>query len=113
MSNKQWLSSGFRIVPPNSTDQEIFLVPEERELAEALVRIANKYGKFNQDGTGIWAGYDSPDENEVKDIGVKCSNCALYVSVGNCRIIDFEVQPEGKCRFAVIPDGTVNLDKNS
>ena len=33
------------------------LVPEERELAEALSAIAHKYGTFNDDYTGIWAGY--------------------------------------------------------
>jgi hypothetical protein len=33
------------------------LIPEEQELADALLLIAKKYGKFNDDNTGIWAGY--------------------------------------------------------
>lgn len=85
------------------------LVPEERELAMSLISIAQKYGKFNQDYTGIWAGYDSAKENTVSDIGVKCSNCVLYEGGSSCKIIALPVEPEGKCRFAVIPDGVVNI----
>ena len=54
------------------------LTEEEAMLADALLAIATMYGKFNEDESGIWAGYDSPEENDVKDIGVKCSNCVLY-----------------------------------
>jgi hypothetical protein len=88
---------------------EDLLVPEEKALHDALVEIANQYGKFNQDSTGIWAGYETAEENDEKEIGVKCSNCALYVGGVECEIIAFEVEPEGKCRFAVIPDGYVNV----
>jgi hypothetical protein len=85
------------------------LVPEESDLAEALIEIADKYGKFNEDATGIWAGYTPPEENDVRGIGVKCSNCVLYMGNGQCRIIELEVEDEGKCRFAVIPDGVVDV----
>lgn len=88
------------------------LVAEEKDLAEALVEIAEKYGKFNEDGTGIWAGYMPADENNYKDIGVMCSNCVLYQGGSNCRIIDKDVEPQGKCRFAVIPDGLVDISKS-
>jgi antirestriction protein ArdC len=80
---------------------------EESELAESLVRIARKYGKFDEDGDGIWAGYYPPAENKVKDIGVKCSNCVLYQGEGKCKILDFKVEDDAKCRFAIIPDGVV------
>lgn len=83
------------------------LVPEERELATALLSIAKKYGKFNEDYSGIWAGYDEPSKNDVAKIGVKCENCVLYEGGKNCKIIGLPVAPEGKCRFAVIPDGVV------
>jgi len=83
------------------------LNPEERDLANALLLLAKKYGKFNEDETGIWAGYESGQANEVAAIGVKCSNCVLYRGGSECAIIDFEVEPDGKCRFAVIPDGVV------
>lgn len=83
------------------------LHPEERALADALVQITQRYGKFNQDYSGVWAGYDEPSNNEVASIGVKCSNCVLYEGGVTCKIISLPVAPEGKCRFAVIPDGIV------
>ena len=88
---------------------EDLLTPDEKALHDALASIANQYGKFNEDKTGIWAGYESAEENDEKEIGVKCSNCALYAGGNVCEIIAFEVEPEGKCRFAVIPDGYVNV----
>ena len=83
------------------------LAEEEAALADALVEIARVYGKFNEDETGIWAGYESAEDNEVKDIGVKCSNCVLYEGNGVCKIIAQQVEDDGMCRFAVIPDGLV------
>ena len=85
------------------------LVDEEADLAQALIKVADTYGKFNEDETGIWAGYDSPAENEVKEIGVKCGNCVLYQGGGVCSIIAETVEEDGKCRFAVIPDGMVSV----
>ena len=85
------------------------LTEEEATLADALTAVARMYGKFNEDETGIWAGYESAEENEVKDIGVKCSNCVLYEGNGVCKIIAQQVENEGKCRFAVIPDGVVQM----
>jgi hypothetical protein len=88
---------------------EDLLTPDEKALHDALVAIANQYGKFNEDKTGIWAGYEPAEINDEAEIGVKCSNCALYMGGTQCEIIAFEVEPEGKCRFAVIPDGYVNV----
>lgn len=85
------------------------VVAEEQELADALSAIAEKYGKFNEDGTGVWAGYAPASENENADIGVKCSNCILYQGDGKCKIIAREVEPNGSCRFAVIPDNVVQV----
>jgi hypothetical protein len=84
------------------------LAAEEAELADSLLKIAQKYGKFNEDETGIWAGYVDARENEVAQIGVKCANCALYEGNGSCKIIAQSVEPNGRCRFAVIPDGVVS-----
>lgn len=90
------------------------LVAEEQDLMRALIEIADKYGKFNEDGTGIWAGYTPAAENKVADIGVKCENCVFYTHDENdndvCRIISLPIEDEGKCRFAVIPDGVVKVN---
>ena len=98
---------GYRVTKENVEKVAEDLSEEEAALADALVTIASNYGKFNEDETGIWAGYDSPEENEVKSIGVKCANCVLYEGDGVCKIIAQQVEEEGKCRFAVIPDGLV------
>ena len=84
------------------------LVPEEKELADALLLIANKYGKFNDDNTGIWAGYTPASENEENaKIGVKCGSCVFFGAPNGCAIIAAEVEDGGLCRFAVLPDGAV------
>jgi hypothetical protein len=84
------------------------LVPEEQELANALLLIANKYGKFNDDNTGIWAGYTPASENKDNaEIGVKCGNCVFFNAPNGCSIIASAVEEGGLCRFAVLPDGAV------
>jgi hypothetical protein len=88
-----------------------YIVEEEWDLADALVEIAEEHGKFNEDRTGIWAGYKSGKDNKYAEMGVKCGNCVLYRGGSKCAIIAFDVEPEGKCRFAVIPDGVVDPSK--
>ena len=100
----------FETLEQKHIGHRFLLSAEEAALHESLLQIATIYGKFDQDGDGIWAGYHAPAENDVKDIGVKCSNCTLYKGDGVCSIIKQTVQEEGKCRFAVIPDGVVQLD---
>jgi len=83
---------------------------QEALLAEMLIFITSQYGKFNEDDTGVWAGYDPADDNDEAEIGVKCANCVLYQGGSVCKIIERAVEPEGKCRFAIIPDGVVNME---
>jgi len=85
------------------------LAREERDLADALIFIAEKYGKFDEDGDGIWAGYIPAEKNVDAAIGVKCSNCVLYRGGQQCAILAMPVEAEGNCRFAVIPDGVVQV----
>jgi hypothetical protein len=90
------------------------LVPEEQELANALLVIANKYGKFDADNTGIWAGYTPASENQDNaKIGVKCGNCVFFNAPNGCQIIVAEVEDGGLCRFAVLPDGAVTPEDKS
>jgi len=101
---------GYRVVSKGLIDVNKIaddLDQQEALLAEMLIALTKKYGKFDEDGIGVWAGYESPVENDVADIGVKCANCVLYEGGSVCKIIDKAVQPEGKCRFAIIPDGVV------
>ena len=85
-----------------------YLVPEEQDLADALLEIVEKHGKFNADNTGVWAGYTPAAENDNKEMGVKCGNCVFWEAPNGCKLIIAETEEGGLCRFAVLPDGTVN-----
>jgi hypothetical protein len=89
------------------------LVPEERDLADALLEVVAKHGKFNEDQIGVWAGYTPAAENEVAKIGVTCMNCVFYQETEEgdvCQIISLPIEDLGKCRFAVIPDGVISAE---
>ena len=87
------------------------LVPEESDLASALLDIVAKHGKFNDDNSGVWAGYDSAEKNaENATIGVKCGNCVFWEAPNGCKIIQAETEEGGLCRFAILPDGAVTAD---
>lgn len=85
------------------------LIQEERDLAEAIYDVVQKHGKFDQDGDGVWAGYTPAYDNEDAAIGVKCANCVFYQGGDQCTVIALPVEPEGKCRFAILPEGAVQL----
>ena len=100
----------------SSLDEAGYLVPEEQELADALLDIVEKHGKFDADNTGVWAGYTSAKENaENAEIGVKCGNCVFWEAPNGCKIIVAETEEAGLCRFAVLPDGSVTaaLEKDA
>ena len=87
------------------------LADAEQIYADTLIAIANMYGKLEDgDETGIWIGYEDPEDNEDKDIGVKCSNCYFYESEKVCKIIAREIHPDAMCRLAAIPPGLVTPD---
>lgn len=84
------------------------MLPEdEKALADGLLDVYDKVGPFDLTDS-IWVGYETADENEDAEIGVMCDNCALMASSNRCRILDQEIESQGKCRFSVIPPGYVS-----
>jgi hypothetical protein len=84
------------------------LTAEEKAFHDALVSIAQEYGAFDLGTSSIWVGYESAEDNEDAEIGVKCSNCSFFNPENNgCAILSYQVEPMGKCRLAAIPDGLV------
>lgn len=86
------------------------LTPDEKDFHDAMMMIVEKHGKIDEDGSGIWAGYDPPERNPDAQYGVKCGNCSHFEGNGVCHIIAFAVEENGKCRLAAIPDGYVNYN---
>lgn len=102
------LANGMKIVVDVPREDDVVLLdPEESAFAASLLSITKKFGKFDQDGDGVWAGYKSASNNPKRHIGVKCANCVMWEGGSSCKIINLPVEPEGKCRFAVIPKGVV------
>jgi hypothetical protein len=82
-------------------------------LANAILSVVEKHGKFNEDGVGVWAGYTPAAENEDAKIGVICAHCVFYQETEEgdvCQIVALEIEDLGKCRLAVIPDNLINQD---
>lgn len=99
--NNYWLASFLEEI-------ENKLPPAEQEYANAMLSIVSKYGKLaNGDGNGIWVGYVPGIENDNLSIGVKCANCAFFEGNGVCKVVAQEVEDNGYCRLAAIPDGVV------
>lgn len=90
------------------------LNPEEQAYHDALVEIVEEFGYFDQEASSVWVGYESAAENEDAAIGVKCGNCSFHYEKSEgglgCMIVSFEVEENGKCRLAAIPDGLVNVE---
>jgi hypothetical protein len=84
---------------------------EERALADSLIALSNKVGPLDK-AKGIWVGYVDGANNENNSIGVNCGNCALHKSSVACAILDMPIEEAGACRFAVIPDGYVNVSND-
>jgi hypothetical protein len=87
------------------------LTTEEKALADSLLALSDKVGPLDK-AKGIWVGYEGGQQNENAQIGVKCGNCALHKSSVACAILEMPIEEEGACRFAVIPDGYVNVDSD-
>jgi hypothetical protein len=88
------------------------LTTEEKAYHDALVSIAETYGPFDKGTSSIWVGYEPAGENEDASIGVRCGNCSMHFEKDGgalgCKILSYEVEENGKCRLAAIPDGYVN-----
>jgi len=84
------------------------LTEEEKAFHDALLRIADEHGPFDQGTSSIWVGYEPGEENDDAEIGVMCANCSFFnPETYGCAILSYKVEPTGKCRLAAIPDGYV------
>lgn len=91
-----------------SGKEQYKFAPAEQEYVDALIGIAQKWGKLaDNDENGIWVGYESAKDNENAAKGVKCENCGFYQSEKQCMIVKRQIEPGGYCRLAAIRPGLV------
>jgi hypothetical protein len=95
----------------DASPQSIYdaLSDQEKAFADSIKGLFNKVGPLDK-ANGIWVGYEGPEDNENRGIGVCCANCALKASNANCQVLDMGIHPEGYCRFAAIPDMYIKKD---
>lgn len=84
------------------------LSPDETVLADNLLATYDEVGPFDQ-SDDIWITYTSGADNKDATIGVKCENCSFYKNSKQCMIHSLAIEPEGICRFSVIPPGKVTV----
>lgn len=94
------------------------LTPVEKAYHDALLGVVQKFGPFDKGSGSVWVGYEEGSDNENASIGVKCGNCSFHVEIPGsmelgCKILSFNVEENGMCRLAAIPDGLVNAENDT
>lgn len=81
-----------------------WMTARQRALAHKLESIAETFGPWDG-GTGAdGAHYIAPADNPWTDDGLACARCAFYRGGGGCEILAQSVNPDGLCRFWIVPD---------
>jgi hypothetical protein len=94
------------------------LAPVEKAYHDALLSVVDNFGPFDKGSGSVWVGYEDGANNDNASIGVKCGNCSFHVEIEGsselgCKILSFNVESNGLCRLAAIPDGLVNAENES
>lgn len=95
-----------------SNDLYLELEGDEKALVDAMLGVVEEYGRFGSDGSNVYISYKGPEENEDKEIGVKCGNCVFHYQVESgiaCSAIQAEIEDGGICRLSMIPPGYVDM----
>lgn len=84
---------------------------DEKAMVDAMLAVVEEYGKLGSEGSTVFPNYTAADQNQDKEIGVKCGNCVFHQGEGEdieCSAIDQDIEEDGICRFSMIPPGLVN-----
>lgn len=80
--------------------------PNQIAQINAMDSIVSEYGKF---GKSIFESHYIPaNMNGFLQSGLACSSCAYYNPAGDCEIVYGEIEPNGICKFWVIPNHLIN-----
>jgi HK97 family phage portal protein len=83
------------------------LNPQDAELEEAHVEIAEEEGKWSKES----AHYI--EKNPFAARGIKCHNCTHYVEEGGCKIVSGLIGGEAICKLWVIPQEKITQEPES
>jgi HK97 family phage prohead protease len=81
-----------------------WMTARQRALADKLDKIADTFGPWDGGIGANGAHYIPPAENPWTDDGLACARCAFYRGGGGCKIVGQQVDPDGLCRFWIVPD---------
>ena len=85
---------------------------DEKALVDSMLGVVQEFGKFGAEGSNVFVNYLTPDENDDKEIGVKCGNCVFHQMTDEgieCSAVAGEIEEDGVCRLSMIPPGLVNV----
>ena len=81
-----------------------WMTARQRALADKLDNIADTFGPWDGGIGANGAHYIPAADNAWVDDGLACARCAFYRGGGGCEIVGQQVDPQGVCRFWIVPD---------
>lgn len=78
------------------------------DLAESQEVIVENNGHWSQDAID---GAHYMAESPFYDRGIACENCIFYEGGGGCEIVSGEINPNGVCKFWIIPEERMSEEK--
>lgn len=104
-AGRAWAESVLdRVLEKEMYEPEDELNERQQVLYGYIEDVVGRYGAFNTGVGADGAHYMSPENNPFAKDGMKCSNCVFFEGGGGCEILNQEVQPEGACKFWIIPE---------
>jgi HK97 family phage prohead protease len=74
---------------------------------ESLVEI---FGQFDKTNGAQGSHYMDGDMNPFIDEGLMCSSCAFYEGPRGCEVVAGDIDPNGLCKFWLIPEQLLNIE---
>jgi hypothetical protein len=113
-AGRAWAESVLdRVLEKEMYEPEDELNERQQVLYGYIEDVVGRYGAFNTGVGADGAHYMSPENNPFAKDGMKCANCVFFEGGGGCEILNQEVQPEGACKFWIIPEKLLsNVDKH-
>lgn len=113
-AGRAWAESVLdRVLEKEMYEPEDELNERQQVLYGYLEDIVGRYGAFNSGIGADGAHYMSPENNPFAKDGMNCANCVFFEGGGGCEILNQEVEPNGACKFWIIPEKLLsNVDKH-